>query len=207
MVTLVIPGSSPWQCDFSLSHLSSQWPWIVLDSVSYRFHPGHNDTCPPSRMFWTVQIVPHAYPDHCKVTCHGTVVSPGSSLGQCDCGFSVSVCQTGCPGASPVRSTCFRKAVCYQNVMNLSPLMPTTGSPKSVHVLLCLCHEPSSWQCFVAVWAVLVMVFCCRLRPDIVTSHVTMCVNKKYQSLSNSQILWWCHFAMWPELYTSLHLS
>ena len=54
---------------------------------------------------------------------------------------SVSVCQVGRLGSSPVWSACFRKVVYYQWVMNLSPPVPTTGSPKAVHVLLCLCNN------------------------------------------------------------------
>ena len=54
---------------------------------------------------------------------------------------SISVCQVGRPGSSPVQSACFRKVVCYQNVIYLSPPVPTTDSPKSVHVLLCLCNN------------------------------------------------------------------
>ena len=53
----------------------------------------------------------------------------------------VSICQVGRPDSSPVQSACFRKVVCYQNVKNLSPPVPTTGSPKAIHVVLCLCKR------------------------------------------------------------------
>ena len=51
---------------------------------------------------------------------------------------SISVCRAGRPGSSPVWSTCFRKVGFYQNVINLSPPVPMTGSPKATH-LSCLC--------------------------------------------------------------------
>ena len=51
---------------------------------------------------------------------------------------SVSVCQARRPGLSPARSVCFRKVELYQHVINLFPLMLTTGSTKAVHVLSCL---------------------------------------------------------------------
>ena len=54
---------------------------------------------------------------------------------------SVSVCQAGPPGSSPARSVCFTKVEFYQNVINLSPPVPTTGSAKAFHVLSCLCDN------------------------------------------------------------------
>ena len=55
--------------------------------------------------------------------------------------ISVSVCQEGHPGSSPARFVCFRKVEFHQCVFNLSPPVPTTGSPKAVHVLSCLCDH------------------------------------------------------------------
>ena len=54
---------------------------------------------------------------------------------------SISVCQASHPGSSLARSFCFRKVEFYQNVINLSPLGPTTGSQEAVHVLSCLCDN------------------------------------------------------------------
>ena len=51
---------------------------------------------------------------------------------------SVSICQVGLPGSSPVRSAYFRKVVCYQNVINLSPPEMTTGSSKRYYVYVIL---------------------------------------------------------------------
>ena len=56
---------------------------------------------------------------------------------------SVSVCKAGHPGSSPVRSACFRKMRFYQHVIVLF-LPVLTGSPKAVHVLLCLCD--GAWR-------------------------------------------------------------
>ena len=53
---------------------------------------------------------------------------------------SVFVCQVGHPGLSPAWSVCFRKEEFYQYVINLSPPVPMTGSPKAIHVL-CLCDN------------------------------------------------------------------
>ena len=53
---------------------------------------------------------------------------------------SVSVCQVGRPVSNPARSVYFRKVGFYQNVINLSP-PPTSGLPKAVHVLSCLCDN------------------------------------------------------------------
>ena len=44
---------------------------------------------------------------------------------------SVSACQAGLSGSSPVRSACFRKVEFYKNVINLSPPVLTTGLPKA----------------------------------------------------------------------------
>ena len=49
------------------------------------------------------------------------------------------VCQAGRPGSSPAQSICFRKVEFFQSVINLSPPVSTTGSPKPIHVLSCLC--------------------------------------------------------------------
>ena len=54
---------------------------------------------------------------------------------------SASVCQSGRPGSRPVQFACFRRVVCYQNVINLSPPVGKTGSPKTAPVLLCLCNN------------------------------------------------------------------
>ena len=54
---------------------------------------------------------------------------------------SVSVCQVGHPGSNPVCSARFRRVRFYQNDINLSPPVQTTGSPKAVHVLSCLCDN------------------------------------------------------------------
>ena len=54
---------------------------------------------------------------------------------------SVFVCHAGRPGSRPVQSVCFRKVKCFQNVINFSPPVPTTGSQKAVHVLSCLCDN------------------------------------------------------------------
>ena len=64
---------------------------------------------------------------------------PWPSLGQSN-GIivSISVCQAGRPGSSLVRSVCFRNVEFYKNASNLFPPVPKTGSPKALHVLLCL---------------------------------------------------------------------
>ena len=54
---------------------------------------------------------------------------------------SFSVCQAGCPGLSPALSVCFQKVEFYQDIIVLSLPVPTTGSPKAVHVLSCLCDN------------------------------------------------------------------
>ena len=54
---------------------------------------------------------------------------------------SVFVCHAGHPGLRPAQSICFRKVECYQNVINFSSPVPTTGSPKAIHVLSCLCDN------------------------------------------------------------------
>ena len=59
---------------------------------------------------------------------------PGNSIM-----VSVFICHAGHPGSRPVRSVCFRKVKCYQNVINFSP--PVLTTPKAVHVLLCLCNN------------------------------------------------------------------
>ena len=54
---------------------------------------------------------------------------------------SISICQAGWPGSSPVLSTCFRKVEFYQGAIDLFPPVLTTGSTKAVHVLSCLCDN------------------------------------------------------------------
>ena len=54
---------------------------------------------------------------------------------------SISVRQAVCPGLSPVWSVCFRKVEFYQHAIHLSPPESTTGSPKAIHVLSCLCDN------------------------------------------------------------------
>ena len=54
---------------------------------------------------------------------------------------SVSVCPAGRPSSRPARSACFREVGCYENVIDLFPPVLTTGSTKTVHVLLCLCNN------------------------------------------------------------------
>ena len=49
--------------------------------------------------------------------------------------FSISICQACHPGSSSARSVCFRRMEFYQNVINLSTPVPTTGSPKAIPVL------------------------------------------------------------------------
>ena len=63
---------------------------------------------------------------------------------------SISVCQAGRPGSNSVQSACFRKEEFFQNVMNLSPPVLTTGSPKAVHVLSCLCDN--ACKISLAIW-------------------------------------------------------
>ena len=45
---------------------------------------------------------------------------------------SVFFCQAGCPGLSLVLSVCFRKVEFCQDVINMSPLVPPTGSVKAM---------------------------------------------------------------------------
>ena len=59
--------------------------------------------------------------------CHQLYGERGSSIM-----VSISVCYAGCPGSSLVRSASFRKVEFCQNVINLSPPLPPTGSPKVV---------------------------------------------------------------------------
>ena len=54
---------------------------------------------------------------------------------------SVSVYQAGGPGSLPAQSACFRKVEFYHCAVNTFPPVPTTGSKKAVHVLLCLCNN------------------------------------------------------------------
>ena len=54
---------------------------------------------------------------------------------------SVFVCQAGRPGSSPVQSVYFRNVEFYQYVIDLSPSVPTTGSPKAAHVLSFSCDN------------------------------------------------------------------
>ena len=54
---------------------------------------------------------------------------------------SLSISQAGRPGSSLAQSVYFRKVEVCLNVINLSPPVPTTGSPKAVHVLSCLCDN------------------------------------------------------------------
>ena len=54
---------------------------------------------------------------------------------------SITVCQAGRPGLSITGFVCFRKVEFYQHVIDLSPPVPTTGSPKTIHVLTCLCDN------------------------------------------------------------------
>ena len=52
----------------------------------------------------------------------------------------VSVCQASGPGSRPAWSTCLKKVEFYHSVIDSFPPVPTTGSPKAVHVLSCLCN-------------------------------------------------------------------
>ena len=45
------------------------------------------------------------------------------------------------PSSRPARSACHRKVRFYHCVIDLLPPVPTTGSKKAVHVLLCLCNN------------------------------------------------------------------
>ena len=54
---------------------------------------------------------------------------------------SISVSQAVHPGSSPAQSVCYRKVEFYQNVIDSSPPVLTTGSLKAVHVLSCLCDN------------------------------------------------------------------
>ena len=54
---------------------------------------------------------------------------------------SVSVYQAGDPGSRPAQSACYRKVEFYHCAIDLLPPVPTTGSKKAVHVLLCLCNN------------------------------------------------------------------
>ena len=54
---------------------------------------------------------------------------------------SVSVYQAGDPGSRPPRSACHTKVRFYHGVIHSFPPVPTTGSKKAVHVLLCLCNN------------------------------------------------------------------
>ena len=54
---------------------------------------------------------------------------------------SISVYQAGDLGSRPPRSACHRKVELYHCVIDLLPPVPTTGSKKAVHVLLCLCNN------------------------------------------------------------------
>ena len=53
----------------------------------------------------------------------------------------VSVYQAGGPGSLPARSACHRRVEFYHCVIDPIPPVPTTGSKKAVHVLLCLCNN------------------------------------------------------------------
>ena len=52
---------------------------------------------------------------------------------------SVSVCEVGHPGSSLVRSACYRKVRFYQHVIDFSPPVLMTGSPKAVHMCYHVC--------------------------------------------------------------------
>ena len=54
---------------------------------------------------------------------------------------SVSVYQAGDPGSRPPQTACYRKVELYHCVIDSFPPVPTTGSKKAVHVLLCLCNN------------------------------------------------------------------
>ena len=54
---------------------------------------------------------------------------------------SVSVYQAGGPSSLSARSACVRKVEFYHCAIDLHPPLPTTGSKKAVHVLLCLCNN------------------------------------------------------------------
>ena len=56
----------------------------------------------------------------------------------------ISICQTG---SSLAQSICFRKVEFYQHIINLSPLVLRTGSPKTVHVFSCLCDNTYKRSC------------------------------------------------------------
>ena len=53
----------------------------------------------------------------------------------------VSVNQAGDPSSRPPRSVCVRKVEFYHCAIDLLPPVPTTGSKKAVHVILCLCNN------------------------------------------------------------------
>ena len=55
--------------------------------------------------------------------------------------ISVSVHQVGDPDSRPPRSACHRKVELYYCVIHSFPPVPTTGSKKAVHVLLCPCNN------------------------------------------------------------------
>ena len=54
---------------------------------------------------------------------------------------SVSVYQAGDPGSRPLRAACHTKVRFYHCVIDSFTPVPTTGSKKAVHVLLCLCNN------------------------------------------------------------------
>ena len=54
---------------------------------------------------------------------------------------SVSVCQAGHPGLRLAQFACFRKVEFYQGAVDLFQSVLTTGSKKTIHVLLCLCNN------------------------------------------------------------------
>ena len=45
------------------------------------------------------------------------------------------------PGSRPAQSDCYRKVELYHCVTDLHPPVPTTGSKKAIHLLLCLCNN------------------------------------------------------------------
>ena len=54
---------------------------------------------------------------------------------------SVSVCQSGHPGSSPVGSVCFKKVELYQHAIDLSHQCCWLVQQRLFHVLLCLCDD------------------------------------------------------------------
>ena len=54
---------------------------------------------------------------------------------------SISVYQAGGPGSLPARSACIRKVEFFHCAIDSFPPVPTTGSKKADHVLLCLCSN------------------------------------------------------------------